>query len=105
MPNPPNPIFNPSADTRKLRRSNGEVVGYKKNSAQKASQKRVAKLVEEQSDHNRILQLKTGISKLITAGAPGENIRVQYNVPTPKGAPTPIPITQDDDDDGSQDEI
>ncbi len=47
MPNPSSPIFNASIDTSKLRRSNGEVIGYKKNSAQKASRKRVAKLVKE----------------------------------------------------------
>ncbi len=60
---------------------------------------------EEQTDHNRIIQLKNGISKLITTGAPREDIRVQYNVPTSKGASTPIPITHDDEDDESQDEL
>ncbi len=75
------------------------------NSAKNASQKRVVKLVKEQTDHDRILQLKTGIYKLITPMAPEEDICVQDHVPTPKGAPTPIPITQYDEDDKNQDDV
>ena len=98
MPNPPSLVFNPTADARKLRKCNGEVIGYKKNAAKNATRKRVAKLVEEQTDRDRLLQLKTGISEIITTNVPEADIRVQYHVPTPKGAPAPIPITQDEDE-------
>ena len=59
MPNPPNLVFNPTADTRKLRKCYEEVIGYKKNAAKNAPQKRVAKLVEEQTDRDRIQNATT----------------------------------------------
>ncbi len=80
-----------------MRKSHWEVIGYKKNAAKNATRKRVAKLVEEQTDRDRLLQLRRGISEIITPNAPEPDIRVQYHVPTPKGVPAPIPITQDDD--------
>ena len=53
----------------------------------------MAKLVEDQMERNK------------TTGKPIEHNRVQYLMPTLKGVPSPIPITQDDEDDEEQDEI
>ena len=72
------------------RRVDGVIIGSQRNSAKKASRKRIQRLCDEQTRLDGI-SMEIEIHKGNTPKNPGNNPLISYHVPTPKSV-TRIPV-------------
>ena len=73
---------------------NGELIGSKRNHVKHASRARIASLIRQQLKQDRTLPQRAATKER----TPSFNEFITYHAPSPKGNPSPIPITQDEAD-------
>ncbi|KAL7530050.1 hypothetical protein ACHAXR_003283 [Thalassiosira sp. AJA248-18] len=93
---PPFPVNKTKSKTRKVR---GTTIGSARNSTKKASRKQIQTLIDIQRQQDNQANINGEIEQR-TYKLPQAKSYITYHIPTPKSSkPSPIPITQDEEDD------